>query len=138
MEIARLVLGYFQVLIWPAVALFALWRYREVIQSLIPRSKIKLTFAGVSIETSLDALQRSLEESFRGRHLTTEQWTWLERLHEAGRLPYDHAHYSQLRPLRNSGLIREHPEGWLSKAEEIEITTLGGLLLEAHRRAKDT
>jgi len=137
MEIARLVLDYLQTLIWPLVVLFALLRYREVIQSLIPCSKIKVAFAGVSIETSLDTLQRSFEESFRGRPVSAEQWSWLERLYEAGRLPYDHNHYGLLSPLRNGGLIREHPEGHLTSAKEIEITTLGRLLLEARRRGKD-
>ncbi len=136
MNISQLVLTYIQALIWPAVAVFVLWRYREVIQSLVPRSKLKLTIAGVSIETSLETLQRSVEESFRGRRISVDQWAWLKRLRDTGRLPYDHAHYDQLRPLRNSGLIREHPEGWLSNSTEIEITTLGSLLLDAHLHAK--
>lgn len=135
MEIAHLVLDYVQSLIWPAVVWCLLWRYRDVIQSLLPRSKVTFTIAGVSIETSLETLQRSVEESFRGRALSADQWSWLSRLHGSGRLPYDHAHYEHLRPLRNSGLIREHPEGWLSNAKEIEITTLGRLLLDAHRHS---
>jgi hypothetical protein len=80
----------------------------------------------------LEALQRSVEESFRGRRLSSAQWEWLRRLRRDGRLPYDHQHYDVLRPMRNAGLIREHPEGWLSNAQEIEITTLGSLLLDAH------
>jgi hypothetical protein len=36
--------------------------------------------------------------------------------------------------LRNAGLIKEHPEGWLTSATEIEITTLGKLLLEAKEK----
>jgi hypothetical protein len=135
MELARLVLSFVQALIWPLIAVLVLWRYRDLIESLLPRSKVKFTIAGVSIETSLETLQRSVEESFRGRRISAEQWAWLRRLHEDGRLPYDSAHYEQLRPLRNSGLIREHPEGWLSNAKEIEITTLGKLLLNAHQHA---
>jgi hypothetical protein len=135
MDIAHLLLSYIQVLIWPIVAFFVLWKYRDVIKSLVPRSKLKLTIAGVSIETSLETLQRSVEESFRGRRISTDQWTWLKRLHDSGRIPYNHTYYEQLRPLRNSGLIREHPEGWLSDAKEIEITTLGRLLLDAYQHS---
>jgi hypothetical protein len=135
MDIARLVLSYIQILIWPIVLSFALWSYRDAILSLVPRSKLKFKVAGVSIETSLETLQRSVEESFRGRHISSGQWNWLKRLHEGGRIAYDHVYYEELRPLRNSGLIREHPEGWLSNAKEIEITTLGRLLFEAQQQA---
>jgi hypothetical protein len=132
MQIAQIILGFFQALIWPLVALIILLLYRSIINSLIPHSKLKFSIAGVTIETSLDTIERSVEESFRGRRLSTSQWTWLQRLRDEGRVPYDHNYYKELRPMRNTGLIREHPEGWLSAAKEIEITTLGRLLLEAH------
>jgi hypothetical protein len=132
MQIAQLILGFVQALIWPLVALIIFLRYRSVINSLIPHSKLKFSIAGVTIETSLDTIERSVEESFRGRRLSTSQWTWLQRLRDEGRVPYDRNYYKELRPMRNTGLIREHPEGWLSAAKEIEITTLGRLLLEAH------
>ena len=135
MQNAQIILGYIQALIWPFVAIFLLLRYHGVIESLIPRSKLKLNIAGVTIETSLDTIERSVEEGFRGRRISSEQWTWLQRLRNEGRLPYDHAHYDELRPMRNTGLIREHPEGWLSNSKEIEITTLGRLLLESHEKA---
>lgn len=61
MEIAKLILGYLQVLIWPCVAIVLLIRYRDVIQSLIQRSKVKFTISGVTIETSLETLERSVE-----------------------------------------------------------------------------
>jgi hypothetical protein len=138
MDIAHLILGYVQALVWPVIVLIALFRYRDVIRSLIPHSKLKFTIAGVAIETSLEALQRSVEESFRGRRLSLAQWDWLRRLSHGGRLPYDHQHYDELRPMRNAGLIREHPEGWLSNAKEIEITTLGKLLWDAHDQATPT
>ena len=136
MGTAHLILEYVQALIWPCVALFLLLRYRGMIESLIPRSKLKFTIAGVTIETSLDTIERSVEESFRGRPLSPEQWTWLRRLRHEGRLPYESDYYKELRPMRNSGLIREHPEGWLSASEEIEITTLGRLLLESHEKGE--
>ena len=80
MEIARLVLSYLQVLVWPSVVIFALMRYRRVIESLTSRSKVKFDFAGVSIETTLETLERSVEESLRGNKLSREQWAWLKRL----------------------------------------------------------
>jgi hypothetical protein len=136
MDVANLVLGYIKVLIWPTVAFFALWRYRNVIRSLLPHTKVKFTFGGVCIETSVDTLERSVNESLHGRHISPDQWTWLKRLQDQGKTPYNHASdYDHLSPLRNSGLIREHPEGWLTDAKEIEITTLGRLLLEAHQRS---
>jgi hypothetical protein len=127
-----LVLDYLKTLIWPVIVIAALWRYHDVIKALVPRSKVTFTIAGVSIETSLETLERSVEESFRGRKLSEAQWNWLERLNENGRTTYNHSHYLHLRPLRNSGLIREHPEGHLTDAQEIEITTLGRILFEAH------
>lgn len=136
MEIAKLIQGYLQILVWPCVTLFLLIRYRDVIQSLIPRSKVKLTISGVTVETTLETLERSVEASLRGRPLSQEQWAWLKRLRDEGRIAYDHDYYDQLRPLRNSGLIREHPEGWLSNSKEIEITALGKLLLEASERGE--
>jgi hypothetical protein len=124
--------------VWPLIAVIALFYYRDVIRSLIPRSKLKFTIAGVTVEPSIETLQRSVEESLRGRRLSAAQWEWLRRLRRDGRSPYDHKHYEELRPLRNAGLIREHPEGWLSNCEEIEITTLGTLLLDAHEQGTQT
>jgi hypothetical protein len=135
MQNSQLILGYVQALAWPCVAVFLLLRYRSVIESLVPRSRLKLTIAGVTIETSLETIERSVEESFGGRRLLPEQWAWLQRLASEGRLACDQSQHKDLRPLRNAGLIRVHPEGWLATAKEIEITTLGRLLLEAHNKA---
>ena len=131
MQIAQLVLNYLQILVWPCVVIFALLRYRKGIESLISQSKVKFDFAGVTIETSLETLELSVQESLRGQKLSLEQWSWLKRLKDEGWIAYNHTYYDQLRPLRNAGLIREHPEGWLTTATEIEITILGKLLLEA-------
>lgn len=109
-------------------------RFRKVISGLVPGAKIKFSISGVTIETALADLERSVSESLRGKALSEEQWAWLRKLRDSGCTKYEHAHYDQLRPLRNSGMIREHPEGWLSNAKEIEITHLGRLLLEAYER----
>lgn len=131
MGIARLLLDYVRALLWPSVAVFALVAYRGILASVIPGSKVKFTVSGITIETELRTLERSVTESLRGRRLTPEQWLWLRKLREEGRVRYDHQNYPLLRPLRNAGLLREHPEGHLTAAEEIEITALGSLLLDA-------
>ena len=79
MQIAQLVLNYLQILVWPCVVIFALLRYRKGIESLISQSKVKFDFAGVTIETSLETLERSVQESLRGQKLSLEQWSWLKR-----------------------------------------------------------
>ena len=134
MDIASIVLEYLRVLIWPLVTIVLVLMFRESIVALIPRSKIRFTISNITIETSLESLEKSVKESLRGRTLTKTQWNWLKRLSENGRVSYDPNFYSELRPLRNAGLIREHPEGWLSTAKEIEITTLGSLLLKAYEK----
>jgi hypothetical protein len=116
---------------WPAVAVFALIRYREVLIKLARQTKIKFSFANVDMEVTLAELETSVEESLRGHPLVAEQWDWLRRLRDQGPTMYEPVYYLDLRPLRNSGLIREYPEGWLSNANWIEITTLGRLLLRA-------
>lgn len=134
MDIAKLILEYISATIWPFVTLILAFRFYDAIVSLIPKSKINFTIAGVTVETSLAELEQSVSESLRGENLSSEQWDWLRKLKDSGRTPYDHKYYMQLRPLRNSGLIREYPEGWLSNSEAIEITTLGRLLLDAHNK----
>jgi len=128
----ELILEYVRVLVWPAVALAVAFWYRSIIAALIPGSRIKFSISGVEFETSLSELERSVEESLRGRKLTEAQWRWLHKLRDEGRSTYDHSTYADLRPLRNAGLIREHPEGTLTSATEIDITHLGRLLVNAH------
>jgi len=140
MAIAQLVLSYLQVLVWPCVLIFALIRYRRTISSLATQSKITLNFAGVSIETTVEALERSMEENLRGRKLSGEQWKWLEDLRKRdGRLPYNNSSYDILVPLRNAGLITQYhqdgsPADQLRISTEVGITSLGKLLLEAAGR----
>jgi hypothetical protein len=140
MEIARLVLGFIRDAAWPAVAIFGLYRYRtaitEALTSITARANIKFAVAGVTIETTLGQLELSVSENLRGRKLTDEQWRWLAQLREQGESPYPRSadSYKTLRPLRNAGLIREHPEGTLTDADSIEITTLGRLLLNAREK----
>lgn len=129
---SALILDYVRVLVWPIVVVILAFRYWSVLQALMPGSRIKLSISGVQVEISPPELKRSVEESLRGRKLSKDQWQWLRKLRDEGRSRYDHATYLELRPLRNVGLIREHPEGTLTDAKEIEITHLGRLLIDAH------
>lgn len=135
MGISQHVIEYIKVLAWPVLVISLALLFKGVISRLIPGSKVKFKIAGVSIETSIPELEKSVTESLRGRKLTSEQWSWLRQLRDDGRSKYNHEYYAQLRLLRNAGLIREHPEGWLSSADEVEITTLGFLLLEAYDKS---
>lgn len=126
-----LLLEFVKALAWPVVAFLIACFYREVLRRLAPGSRLKFSISGVEFETSVPELEQSVEESLRGRKLTEEQWSWLRKLRDHGRSIYDPASYETLRPLRNAGLIREHPEGTLTNAKELEITHLGRLLVNA-------
>src|SRR5579871_6177736 len=89
MDIAKIVLSYLQALAWPAVALTAILRYREILGRLIPGSKVKLAISGFSIETTLPVLEQSVTESLGGRKLTSEQLTLLKGLRREGRISFD-------------------------------------------------
>jgi len=56
LEIAQLILAYVQTLVWPLVTLCVLWWYRSAILSLLAQSKLKFTFAGVTIESTVAQL----------------------------------------------------------------------------------
>jgi hypothetical protein len=119
------------ILAWPAVTILLVLRFSRTIDGLIPGAKVKFKFAGIYVETSLKEFMAVIQETYRHGELTKTQWAWLARLNKEGNIPYKHSeHYDDLRPLRNSGLIREHPEGWLAKCESVSITPLGELLLK--------
>lgn len=132
MSTAQLVLNYLQSLLWPCIVVFALVRYRRLIESLASRSKVIFNFGGVSIETTMEVLERSIEDNLRGHRLSETQWEWLKRLKYGGRTAYDHQKdYEVLYPLCNAGLIWSYPEGFLTEAREVDISPFGKLLLEA-------
>jgi hypothetical protein len=133
MTIAKLIEEYLRILVWPLIALTALLLYRKILASLVPGAKVKLTFSGFAIETTLPVIERSVTESLGGHSLTPEQLLLLRRL-KSGSVELDTAGdmLKLARPLRNAGLIRHHPEeGFLQVAKIIELTTLGRLLVEA-------
>ena len=98
----------------------------------MPSTRVRLTMAGVTIEANFEALRSAIEESVWDEDINQAQWDWLDRLRREGRVEYDHARdYNLLMPIRNAGLIRALPRGFLTQAREVEITPLGRLLLEA-------
>jgi hypothetical protein len=130
-DVARIVLGYVQALAWPAAAVILLMRYQRIIEKLLPGTIIKWTLGGVTIETTLKILKKAIEESSSDEGISQAQWSQLEDL-EDGPREYDHTRdYDLLMPLRNSGLIRPRPRGFLTQAKKVEITALGRLLIQA-------
>jgi hypothetical protein len=93
-EIANLIL---HTAIWPAVVLFSLIFYRNLIGKLLSESKIKFTISGFTIETTLAQLETSVSEGLRGRKLTEDQWCWLKKLRDRGRTLYNPTDYDVLR-----------------------------------------
>jgi hypothetical protein len=134
METAQVVRIYAEVLAWPLVTVLGIVMYRDVLRSMLPGAKVKLTISGVTFETSIPEIELSVAESLRGRKLTSEQWSFLRKVWGAGRTAFVQGQLDMLRPLRDSGLIRGQPEGFLQNANEVEITPLGRLLIEASVR----
>jgi hypothetical protein len=132
MEIARLLRDYFAVLAWPIVALIAILKYRKVVKKLVPGSRVKFTLAGFSIETTIPVIEKSVTESLGGKPLSRDQIALLEML-RTGRRTFDKKSEEDLaRSLRNAGLLKSYPEECqLADAKEIELTTLGKLVIEA-------
>jgi hypothetical protein len=127
--------SYVNLLTWPAVVLIAAFIYRDVIRSLLPGAKVKLTISGVEFETTLPIIEQSIRETLYGEDFQNEQWDWLAKLHDHGPTKKSQQDNRFLRPLRNAGLIRTYPsKSALYTAPEVEITTLGRLLVDARRR----
>jgi hypothetical protein len=122
------------ILTWPVVTLVLAFRFGSSIEKLLPSSKLKLVFAGIEIETTPAELTAVIQETYRHGKITPAQWSWLERLSTEHAIKYDHKNdYAVLKPLRNSGMIREHPEGWLSNCETVSISPLGAFLLKSYK-----
>lgn len=104
---------------------------------MLSQSKVSFTISGITLQTTVAELERSVSDSLRGDKLTTEQWSRLRRIRDEGCVPYNNdSDYRHLVPLRNAGLIREHPKGQLTPAKEVSITTLGRLLADAYDRTQ--
>jgi hypothetical protein len=142
MDVAKIVHVYAEVMAWPLVALIAIVSYREVIRSLFPGAKVILRIFGSSIEISVPEIERSVTESLGEDELTDDQKKFLKQLYK-DRMRFDDRgldlkQISIARPLRNAGIIKHYPhDKFLAEAKEIELTTLGRLLVEAIRKEKE-
>jgi hypothetical protein len=105
--------------------------YRKAVYRLLSEGKVKITVAGVEIETTLPVVEASITESLHGAKLTDVQRNWLSRLETDGRTPVSNQEKAVLRPLRDAALLRAYPEGQLAAATHVEITSLGRLLVKA-------
>lgn len=111
-----------------------MFMFRKSIRALLLEGKVKLTIAGVTLETTLPVIEASISESLQEEKLSKDQWDWLNRLQVEGRIQISEPDIALLRPLRDSGLVRAFPKGFLQKATAVEITTLGRLLVDASKR----
>jgi len=134
MQIAQIIHAYIEVLAWPTVAVLAMLLYRGIIRSLLPGAKVKLTISGVTVETTIPVIERSVTESLGGEKLTHEQWTWLRKLRNPGPQSISDADKLVLRPLRDAGLLRTSERGFLQDPRAVELTSLGKLMVDASER----
>ena len=141
MAIAELVLNYIQALIWPLVVISIFIFYRDTIQALFKKSDVKFSLFGVTIETSIGELEKTITSTLDGE-LTPQQWTLLEEIWQKGQVSVEEKNYSMsidkdlrwMRPVRNLGLIMTLPDGkYIEQAEHIILTPLGRLLMRAKR-----
>lgn len=134
-EMLRIVVLYVQALAWPTCVLVLMLAYKEVIARLIPGAKIKFSIAQFSVETSIPEIEQSVRESLVGGKLTDEEISLLKNLRDQGRTELGPSLTpATARPLRDAGLLTYFPRGvgrMLANAKEIEITTLGRLVVEA-------
>ncbi len=133
-KIANVLHDYVELVTWPLVVLIAIILYRNVIRSLLPGAKVKLTISGVTFETTLPVIESSIIESLGDVEITDAQWAWLVRLRDQPKIEIKEDDLAVLRPLRDAGLIRAHPKGYLQNAKAVKISRLGKLLIEASGR----
>jgi hypothetical protein len=125
-----------KIVVWPVVSMVALLAVRPSLAALLSGSRVKLTIAGQSIETTLPELKAMFEEQTT-EPLTASHDEYLRELRSLGAKPYpkgvdDTKTRDFLRPLRNAGLIHTHPRGVrLKNANSISLSGLGRLYLGA-------
>ena len=125
-----------EIVIWPAVALVAIFIVRPHLGAYLSGARVKLSIAGQSIETTLPELKQILEEQ-SGESLSEDHIAFLESLQKDGARRYESGIQVSgdrkfLRPLRNSGLILTVPRSsFLTDARAVELSALGRLYLRA-------
>ncbi len=129
----ELLLEYTKALAWPVVAGVAMWRYRDVVASLLPGSKITLKVLGQSIEKTIPEMKSLVAEILTDGSPTEAQRALLWELYaNGGWMKLEKSKEGDWRSLRNAGLVRSHPtERQLADADSIAITPIGKLALEA-------
>lgn len=126
-----------EVLVWPSVAIAAIFAIRPHLSALLSRSKVKLAMFGQSIETTLPELENVVEEQVGGV-LLPAHIEYLDLLHAHGVKDYPTGvqgeEQKRLRPLRNWGLISTHPtDAYLAEVRMVQLSALGRLYLRARR-----
>ena len=92
MEIAKLVLEYIRVLIWPLAATIVLLRYGRYLIYMLEKSKVKLSLYGVAVQVNLVDLERMLTSAVGGK-LTPKQWNLLKRIAREGSISVEKEGY---------------------------------------------
>jgi hypothetical protein len=147
MNYAAILLEYVRILAWPVTALIALRFIGPLVRSQLAGSKIKVVLFGVEVETTLSELESATTE-YLGRRLTEDQLAFLHSLYEEGEKQLNPTgvsskDQSNVRPLRNAGLIMTLPTGaYLAEAKSLRLTALGDFLIrnkvrESSKRSDD-
>src|SRR5690554_6228818 len=134
-----MLLYYAEVLAWPIVAVVGVVLLKGLLEKLLNNlptgSRVRVSISGVVFSVRISELEKSISASLRNRRITVDQWSRLQALKDKGRQKYHARDYGLIVPLRNAGLVLEHPEGTLTDCEEIEITPLGELLVDAKNKS---
>ncbi len=131
---------YLKVLSWPVVALTALFVLRPALNQLLSGSTLKVSIAGVEIETTLPEIRSIISEQIGG-DISEAECRLLIRLVEDGEIRYRSGTSKEdrklLRPLRNAGLIMTIPrQAFLADAKSVQLTSLGKLYSRAMRNGE--
>jgi len=142
---AELVLKYVTALIWPATVVILLLSFRKALISalptLLPKSKFKISLFGVEVEITVPELESTTLATLGGQ-LDERQLALLNRLFKEGPISYSTTGISEderrwIRPIRNAGLVKTNPtDTYLAKAQSLELTPLGNLLMRSKSRVR--
>lgn len=124
-----------EILVWPVVVLVAIIVIRPHLSNLISGAKLKLTIAGLVIETTLPELKQILEEQI-GEPLSPEQIEYLLERFRDGPKQYPSgveasSTESSFGHFVMPALLTVPRNAFLRDATAIEISTLGRLYLRA-------
>jgi hypothetical protein len=136
MELAKLILEYTHVLVWPVTISLLLLLYRDTIVSILPKSKIKVSLFGLEVETTLSELE-TITLATLGGHLNDKQLSLLKQLAGKGTIFFGEKGISKedrklIRPIRNAGLVMTDPiDAHLKEAESLSLSPLGTLVMRS-------